>query len=196
MTAVRTILPAALMLFAVGGFGPPAALAQNAAPKDKPGSDATAAVNPSEPTLLGQYQDWGAYVAAPGGKKVCFALAKPKTMKASREAKRDQAYIFIATRPGESVKNEVSVIVGYPLKQSADAIAEVGSTKFAMFTQNDGAWIKNATEEPELVEAMRKGSDLIVKGTSTRGTDTTDTYSLMGVSNALDRVAKECGSSG
>ena len=65
-----------------------------------------------------------------------------------------------------------------------------------MFTQNDGAWIKNAAEEPQLIEAMRKGSDMLVKGTSARGTNTTDTYSLRGVTNALDRVAKECGSSG
>jgi invasion protein IalB len=63
-----------------------------------------------------------------------------------------------------------------------------------MFTQSDGAWIKNAAEEPQLVEAMRKGADMIVKGMSTRGTHTTDTYSLKGISNALDRVAKECGS--
>lgn len=195
MTAVRTILPAALMLVAAGFLGAPDAFAQAKKPAAKPGS--TASVNPAEPTLLGQFQDWGAYIASPGGKKVCFALAKPKEMKASREgAKRDQAYIFVATRPEESVKNEISVILGYPLKKDADAIAEVGSAKFAMFTQNDGAWIKNAAEEPQLIEAMRKGSDLIVKGTSTRGTETTDTYSLMGVSNALDRVAKECGASG
>ena len=200
MTAVRMILPAALMLSAAGFVHPPAAVAQtpgdgevSAQAKKKD----TATASPSEPTLLGQYQDWGAYVASPGGKKVCFALAKPKAMKASKDdVKRDQAYMFVATRPAESVKNEVSIIVGYPLKKDADAIAEIGSTKFAMFTQNDGAWIKNAAEEPQLIDAMRKGSDMLVKGTSSRGTNTTDTYSLMGITNALDRVAKECGSSG
>src|SRR3954470_24327627 len=135
----------------------------------------TAAVTPgggeSQPTLLGTYGDWGAYTATPGGKKVCFALAKPKTSKTEPAGrKRDPAYIFISTRPAENVKNEVSLIIGYPFKASSDATAEIGSTKFAMYTQNDGAWIKNVAEEARMVEAMRKGGDLTVKGTSGRGT--------------------------
>ena len=39
-----------------------------------------------------------------------------------------------------------------------------------MYTQNDGAWIKNVAEEARLIDAMRKGADLTIKGTSTRGT--------------------------
>ena len=125
----------------------------------------------SQPTLLGTYGDWGAYTANPGGKKVCFALAKPKTSKTDPAGrKRDPAYIFISTRPAENVKNEISVIIGYPFKPSSDATAEIGTTKFAMYTQNDGAWIKNVAEEARMIDAMRKGSDLTVKGMSGRGT--------------------------
>jgi invasion protein IalB len=156
----------------------------------------SAAVTPageSQPTLLGTYGDWGAYTATPGGKKVCFALAKPKTSKTEPAGrKRDPAYVFISTRPAENVKNEVSLIIGYPFKASSDATAEVGSTKFAMYTQNDGAWIKNVAEEARMIEAMRKGSDLTVKGTSGRGTNSTDQFSLKGLSQALDRAEQEC----
>ena len=77
--------------------------------------------------LLGQFGDWGAYTASPGGKKVCFALSKPTsavTDPAGR--KRDPAYVFVSTRPAEKVKNEVSVIVGYPQKPGVDATATVG----------------------------------------------------------------------
>jgi invasion protein IalB len=163
----------------------------------KPSSDTQASVNSTEPTLVGQYGDWGAYMAMPGGKKVCFALSKPKSQKASKDdVKRDSAYVFVATRPAEKVKDEVSVIVGYPLNPKVDATAQIGNATYLMFAQNDGAWIKNAAEEPQLVEAMRKGAEMIIKGKSTRGTETTDTYSLKGISNALERVAKECGSSG
>lgn len=159
-------------------------------PKQK---TAAAAAAPAQPTLLGQYGDWGAYTATPEGKKVCFILGKPKsslTTPAGR--KRDPAYVFISTRPAENVRNEISAIVGYPFKQSSDATAEVGSTKFAMYTQNDGAWIKNVAEEARLVDAMRKGADLTVKGTSSRGTQSTDTYSLKGLTQAMDRAAQEC----
>ena len=147
----------------------------------------------TQPTLLGQYGDWGAYTASPGGKKVCFALGKPKTTKTDPAGrKRDPAYVFISTRPTEKVKNEVSIIIGYPFKADSDATAEIGSAKFAMYTQNDGAWIKNVAEETRMVDAMRKGADLTVKGTSGRGTQSTDEYSLKGLSQALDKVEQEC----
>jgi len=61
-----------------------------------------------------------------------------------------------------------------------------------MFTQNDGAWIKNPADEARLVDALRKGSDAVVKGTSSRGTSSTDTYPLRGLAQALDRVGQEC----
>jgi hypothetical protein len=143
--------------------------------------------------LLGQYGDWGAYTATPSGNKVCFALAKPKTTKTEPAGRpRDPSYIFVSTRPAENVKNEVSVIIGYPFKTSSDATAEVGTTKFAMYTQNDGAWIKNVAEEARMVDAMRKGADLTVKGTSGRGTTSTDQYSLKGLAQALDKIEQEC----
>jgi invasion protein IalB len=147
----------------------------------------------TQPTLLGQYGDWGAYSATPNGNKVCFALGKPKSSKTEPAGrKRDQAYIFVSTRPAENVKNEVSVIIGYPFKSQSDATAEIGPTKFAMYTQNDGAWIKNVAEETRMIDAMRKGADLTVKGTSGRGTASTDTYSLKGLAQAIDRVEQEC----
>jgi invasion protein IalB len=143
--------------------------------------------------LLGQFGDWGAYKATPGGKKVCFALSKP-TSGATEPAgrKRDPSYAFISTRPAEKVKNEVSVIVGYPQKPGFDAAATVGSAHYVMYTLNDGAWVKNAAEEAQMVDAMRKGSDLVIKSESALGTKTTDTYSLKGMAQALDKVAEEC----
>jgi hypothetical protein len=59
-------------------------------------------------------------------------------------------------------------------------------------TQNDGAWIKNVAEEAPMVDAMRKGADLTVKGTSGRGTTSTDQYSLKGLAQALDKIEQEC----
>lgn len=165
----------------------------DAKPDAKASSAAAPAVGGAQPSLLGQYGDWGAYTATPNGRKICFALAKPS--KASTEPPnrpRDPAYMFISTRPSEKVVNEVSVVVGYGLKPNNDAFVEAGGAKFAMYTQNDGAWIKNAAEEPRLIEALRKGTDVVVRGESTRGTKTTDTYSLKGLAQALDRVGQEC----
>jgi hypothetical protein len=158
---------------------------KQAAPPPAPGG--------GQPTLLGQFGEWGAYTANSGGKKICYALAKPSssaTEPANRP--RDPAYMFVSTRPTENVRNEISIVIGYPFKPGSDATVEIGSNKYAMYTQADGAWIKNAAEEARMVDAMRRGSDMVVSGESGRGTKSTDRYALKGLSQALDRVAQEC----
>lgn len=172
----------------------PAAPPKPAAPKPAAAAaPAAPAPGGAQPTLLGQFGEWGAYTASPGGKKVCFALAKPASSSTSPPNRpRDPAYMFIASRPAEKVKDEVSIIFGYGVKPNADASIEVAGGSYAMYAQADGAWVKNAAEEPKLVETMRKGQDLTVKGTSAKGTASTDVYSLKGLSQALDRVGQEC----
>ena len=111
----------------------------------------------------------------------------------NRRTAANVVYLFISTRPAEKVSNEVSVLVtGYPFKPNSEASVAVGGATFAMYTQNDGAWVKNAAEEAKMIETMRKGADLVVKATSSRGTKTTDTFSLKGASQALDRASQEC----
>jgi len=146
-----------------------------------------------KPTLLGQYGDWGAYSASPGGKKICFAIAKPSSSETNPPNRpRNPAYMFISSRPADKVSNEVSIIIGYPFKPSSEATVDIGSTPFALYTQQDGAWIKNAADEAHMVEAIRAGQSAVVKGTSAKGTRTTDTFSLRGLSQALDRTGQDC----
>jgi invasion protein IalB len=179
--------------------------AQSASSKAQKGAAKPAAAKPdvkpaaavttgsAEPTLIGQFGTWGAYTATPNGKKVCFALAKPSSSKTNPPNRpRDPAYAFVSTRPAEKVTNEVSVMIGYMLKPGSESTLEVGGASYAMYTQGDGLWIKNAAEEERMVDAMRKASDVVVKGVSAKGTETTDTFSLKGLSQALDRLAQDC----
>jgi hypothetical protein len=172
------------------------ALAQGAAPKatSKPESKPSAAMSGSvEPTLIGQFGTWGAYSATPNGKKVCFALAKPSSSKTNPPNRpRDPAYAFVSTRPAEKVFNEVSVMIGYLLKPGSESTLEVGGATYALYTQGDGLWIKNAAEEERMVEAMRRSADAVIKGVSAKGTETTDVFSLKGLSQALDRISQDC----
>jgi hypothetical protein len=198
-----TILAACVL---VCGISP--VLAQGAASKSKaaPAKPAAAAAKPeakpdakpaaagsAEPTLIGQFGTWGAYTATPNGKKVCFALAKPSASKTNPPNRpRDPAYAFVSTRPAEKVTNEVSIMIGYTLKPGSESTLEVGGASYAMYTQGDGLWIKNAAEEERMVEAMRKAADVTVKGVSAKGTETADTFSLKGLAQALDRLAQDC----
>jgi hypothetical protein len=201
----RIALPLAVLMLgataaaqqpAAQNLAPPAAKPAPAKPAPKPSApkDApqSAALGP-QPVLLGQYGEWGTYAAQSGSGKVCFAVAKPsssRTTPASRP--RDPVFFFVASRPAENVRNEVSVVIGYSFKPATDASVEIGPAKFALYTQSDGAWIKNAAEEARLVDTMRKGTDLVVTGTSSHGTQSVDRYVLKGLSQALDRAAQEC----
>jgi hypothetical protein len=159
----------------------------------KPASPAAAVAGGAQPKLLGQYGVWGAYAASPGGKKICFALAKPSSSETNPPNRpRNPVYMFISTRPADKVANEVSVVVGYSFKAGAEASAQIGANSFPLYTQQDGAWIKNASEEAKMVDAMRGGDSAVIKGVSAKGTQSTDTFTLKGVAQALDRAGQEC----
>ncbi|MBB4197095.1 hypothetical protein GGD83_000872 [Rhodoblastus sphagnicola] len=139
---------------------------------------------------LGTFGEWGAYQTQ-GKTKTCYALAKPK----SREPKalpREAAYVFISTRPAENVKNEISIIMGFPMKDGSEASAEIGSATFSLLAKGANAWVKNPAEESQFIAAMKKGSKLVVTADSIKGKTTTDTYVLTGLGQALDKVHKEC----
>lgn len=158
-----------------------------------PSAPAAPSIGGVQPTLLGMYGEWGAYTASPGGRKICFALAKPTNSESTPPNRsRDPAYMFVSSRPAEKVKDEVSVLIGYGFKPNTDATLEIAGASYPMYTQSDGAWLKNAAEESRLVDAMRKGSDVTVKGVSARGTATRDVFSLKGLAQALDKVGAEC----
>jgi Invasion associated locus B (IalB) protein len=158
-----------------------------------PSAPPAAATGGAKPTLLGQYGDWGAYTATPGGKKICFAIARASTSETDPPGKsRNPPYLFVSTRPTDKVNNEFSIAIGYPFKPASEATVEIGSSSFALYTQQDGAWIKNATEETHVVDAMRSAQNAVVKGMSARGTHSTDTFSLRGFAQAIDRSDQDC----
>ncbi len=210
LLAAPFAVPASAQQTPAPAASPPAAAPAKPKPKPKPAAKPAApaaeapaapaakpAVPPAmggvQPKLLGQYAEWGAYTASPGGKKVCFAIAKPSASETVPPGRpRNPAYMFISTRPAEKVSNEISIIIGYPFKPSSEATAAVGATTFALYTQQDGAWIKNAADEAHMIDAMRGGQTAVVKGVSAKGTQSSDTFNLKGLSQALDRIAQEC----
>lgn len=190
---IRTLLLVAACSVAASGTALAQSAKAKAAAKQKAEAAAKAAApGGGKPLLVASFGDWGAYQSQSGKSKVCYALAQPKDRQPAK-LKRDPAYIFISTRPGEGVRGEVSIIMGFPLKEGASgATAEVGPASFELIAKGANAWVKNAAEEAKLAEAMRKGSRLVVKAPSVKNNVTTDTYSLAGLAQALDRVQKDC----
>lgn len=145
-----------------------------------------------EVKLLEKYKDWSAYTAT-GSPKVCFAVSQPKDS-SPKNVRRGPIYLYISNYPADKVAGEVSVKMGYPFAAGAKVTVTVGNDKFELFTKDEGAFVEKTEDEAKLVGAMKAGSAMRVQGRSARGTDTSDNYSLSGISDALDRIAKECGS--
>lgn len=148
---------------------------------------------PAGPIELAKFNDWGAYTTNTARGKVCYALSEPKTREPAG-LKRDPGYLFVSIRPSEGVKNEVSFRFGFSPKEKSEAKISVGTSQYTFYTHNEGAWIRNATEELQLIESMKKGQAIVARVTSKRGNPTSDRYSLAGFNAALDRAQKECGS--
>ena len=144
-----------------------------------------------DPTPLGESGDWAAYAYKAKGGKVCYIVSQPKGS-APKTAKRDPVFFLITHRPGQSVRNEVSTIIGYLFKKDVNVAVKIDGNDFTLFTNGDGAWADTKDKDKKVVASMKKGKSMTVKGTSERGTETTDTYSLKGISGALDKIDAAC----
>ncbi len=150
------------------------------------------AAQAAEPQLLGTYDDWAAYSYQAPDTKVCYAVSSPKSSESSRKVKRDPVFFLVTNMPGRKIRGEVSSIIGYPFKDSSLVSLKVDDQEFELFTNGDGAWADTTAKERQIVGAMKKGHKLSVSGTSGRGTQTTDHYSLAGFSAAVEKIDSAC----
>lgn len=153
---------------------------------------ATAAKAEDAPKKIGEFGDWSAYVFMEDGNKVCYMASQPKKDEGNY-SRRGEIFALITHRPAEGSKNVFSYIAGYPYKGGSDATVTIDSNSFALFTQDDTAWAPDAATDNKIADALRKGSKMVVKGTSSRGTTTSDTFGLKGSGGAHDAINKECG---
>ncbi len=143
------------------------------------------------PVKVGDFGDWTVY-KTPGKTKVCYALAQPQS-RAPATLKAVAAHIFISNRPAEGVRNEISVIMGVPLRETgADAKAQVGKTSFDLLSKGQNVFVKNAADEARFIDSIKKNGRLVISAPMVKGGTATDTYALSGLAQAIERAAKEC----
>ena len=147
--------------------------------------------NAQQVSAVAQERDWAIFVGQENGGKVCTVVSQPKVVKPDG-LNRGDIYFYVTTRPNEGVRYEVSVKTGYTYYSGSETEVKIGDSVFKLFTNEDWAFTDNAAEEDRMVSAMRAGSSMVVTGKSSRGNTTIDTYSLLGITAALARAAKEC----
>ena len=140
---------------------------------------------------IGKYKDWEAMVVMDADGKVCFAQSLP-ILQAPKTNKRD-AKLFVAFRPNDNIKNEVSVTPGYEFNKNNSVIAASGKNKFKFDIKEQGfAWIADNKIELKMIKQMRKGSRIMITGYNQQGSQTIDHYSLLGFTKAYNASRKAC----
>ena len=194
MTHRSFVRIAALAAIVLSGF---LALAPEAKAQIKKPEAAKPAVTAAEgqPTQLGTFGSWNVYASDTANGRVCYALAIPKE-RLPAALKRDPGYFFVSTRPKENVRDELSIMLGFPAKEGADAQLVIGKSTFVTTpkVQNGAfvAWLKNPQDTGPVIDQMKKNPLLSLKVTSKRGNALTETYALAGFGQAIEQVRKAC----
>lgn len=151
--------------------------------------------------LLGTFHDWRAYTLTTGENMVCYAISVPKKSlpKTVRrhgrtfKIQRGDVYVTVTDRPETETTNEVNVVIGYPFEKNSQVSYTIDGRRYRLFTMDDGAWAYDSKADNAIVGHMKRGKTLVIKGTSSHGTTTTDTYSLVGFTAAHEAIDKACG---
>ena len=145
--------------------------------------------------LLGVFGNWSAYTTGSGSDLTCYALSKPRATR-PEGTKRSAVYLMVSDWPSRKVKAEPQIVYGYQGKENGVAALAVGSDKFPFFIRNNGkeasSWLQQLGDNDRLIDAMHNGVSAVATGISSRGTKTSDTYSLQGFNDALAKIHAAC----
>lgn len=141
---------------------------------------------------LATHKFWTAWTDKDANGKICYISATPKDSQPTN-VKRGPIHFLVTHRMGTKAKNEVATMIGYPYKEKAEASATIDGKAYPMVTDPklEAAWLYKE-HESGFVDAMKRGTEMVVRGISSRGTRTTDTYSLSGVTAAMNEIDKAC----
>ncbi|WPZ36129.1 invasion associated locus B family protein [Thalassobaculum sp. OXR-137] len=145
----------------------------------------------AEPERIGRNGDWTAFTLSRGGGKVCYMASSPTKAEGDYSA-RGEVFALVTHDPKAGIHDEVSIVTGYTYRKDSEVTVQIGGATFDMFTSGDRAWTQGPEEDGPLVQAMVRGADMVVKGVSSRGTLTTDTYSLSGFTATKALIDKAC----
>lgn len=143
-------------------------------------------------SFIATHRDWHAFQYTEDGERVCYVASKPTSEEGDYSVRGD-VYVLVTHRPGENSRNVVSFITGYTYQDGSDVEVTISNNSFELFTHEDTAWARDSATDERLVEAMKAGANMVVQGTSSRGTVTTDTYSLLGFTASMSEIDEACG---
>ena len=141
---------------------------------------------------LGVFRDWIAYETTQGGNQLCYMASEPKKDEGNY-TRRGRIYAIVSHRPAANSLDVVSIHAGYTYREASEVTVAIGDKSFTLFTHGDAAWAKSVADDKAIVAAMKAGTVMVVRGVSSGGTLTKDTYSLLDFTAAYRAISKACG---
>lgn len=177
---MRHLLRPALALVVVAAAGAGAAVAQTSTPAQTP-----------TPSRIASHRDWTVYEVVEKTGKICYIASEPRNQEGNY-SRRGSPAVLVARLPGSSASEQVSVQPGYAYKENSPVEVKIDGQTFELFTRGEHAWARTDADDKALIGAMRAGSTMSVRGTSTRNTFSLDTYSLAGFTAAFEAMRDAC----
>jgi hypothetical protein len=147
----------------------------------------------AEPVEMLVSKNWGAYRYDNNDSRICFVSSVPTKSKGKYDPKnRGDIRVFVSHGPGKAERDVVQVIAGYRYKPQSDVSLTIDGKAFKLFTIEDRAYAESEEDDRRIIVLMRRGSRMTIVGTSSRGTKTTDTYSLSGFTKTKAVIDKTC----
>ena len=140
---------------------------------------------------LAKFNDWTAFAEGEGKNLACMAVSKPKKAEGNY-SRRGDIFAIVTHLPGQNKWNEFSIVAGYNFQPNSNPDVTIGDIKFQLFTSGSRAWSFSPSEDDKIVKFLKKSMKMKVVGTSSRGTITNDTYSLVGFSKAYQKINEAC----
>ena len=140
---------------------------------------------------LAKFNDWTAFAEGEGKNLACMAVSKPKKAEGNY-SRRGDIFAIVTHLPGQNKWNEFSIVAGYNFQPNSNPDVTIGDMKFQLFTSGSRAWSFSPSEDDKIVKFLKNSMKMKVVGTSSRGTITNDTYSLVGFSKAYQKINEAC----
>jgi len=140
--------------------------------------------------------DWSVFVE--DNPTECWGVSTPKEMVNTRDGRvvavnRGQTLLMVFYRPSAGAKGQVAFTGGYPFASGSTVNMNIGGSQFELFTEGEWAWPATTDDDNKIITAMKRGADAVMTARSGRGTQTQDTFSLLGFTAAVEDAAKRCG---
>lgn len=140
--------------------------------------------------------DWSVFIE--DNPTQCWIVSMPSETVNTREGRvvsvrRGEILMFVSFWPGQERLGEVSFTGGYPFAPGSTVSMEIGSSTFELFTEGEMAWAASPQDDDRIITAMKRGSEATLTARSSRGTQTQDTFSLLGFTAAVEDAETRCG---